>query len=166
MLIMPPFCYRAGWAGSVERACLSGKRAGWSAAVGCAYHAPPTPTPQNHVILYSGKRAGWSAAAERMCLSCPPPPQTPPQTPPPRTRAGVLTMPPPHPLPRAMLLCNPVTEQAGLQQLTGCAYHAAPPPRAMLLCNPATEQAGQLSGCAYHPPPNSPPPEPCYFVIR
>ena len=81
---------------------------------------------------------------------------------------------PPHPLPRAMLLCNPVKEQAGLQQLSGCAYHPPHPlPRAMLLCNPVKEQAGlQLLSegkgagwsaavervrISYQPPPPPPP---------
>ena len=116
------------------------EQAGLQQLSGCAYHAPPVNPPQSHVTLQSGKRAVWSAAVERVCLSCPTPPK---------------------PSPRAMLLCNPVKEQAGLQQLGGPPTQPPPPPpKTMLFCNPVKEQAGlqQLGGCAYHAPPQPPPP--------
>ena len=50
---------------------------------------------------------------------------------------------PPHPLPRAMLLCNPV--KAGWSAAVERVCLSSPPhprPRAMLLCNPVKEQAG------------------------
>ena len=70
--------------------------------------------------------------------------------------------PPTHPPspPRTMLSCNPGKEQAGLKQLSGCAYHA--PPQNYVACVDT-----ELSGCTWAgvltiptQPPPSPPPAP------